>query len=118
MNKSDKSILALVPTLIKKMRIYRGLSYRVIAAAYSKKGNLLGTEMNGWRELATIRKGTGKHAEAALIKKFGKCINTIYLLRVGNSGDILPIHPCKSCFNMANKVGIKIIPIHQMLHLC
>lgn len=118
MTKSENSILGLLPMLIKKMSIYRGLSYRVIAAAYTKHGNLLGTEMNGWREMRTVRRGMGKHAEQALIKKFGRKIDTIYILRVGNSGDVLPIHPCESCSRIANKRGIKIVPIHEMLNLC
>lgn len=120
MKKSDKAILALTSRLIRKLDIEKenNLRYRVAAAAYSKQGNLLGIEMNGWRELATVRRGTGKHAEAALIKRFGKKIDTIYILRVGNALDILPIHPCECCKNMAAKAGIKIVPIHEMLNLC
>ena len=102
MKKSGNAILALTSRLIRKLDISKehSLRYRVAAAAYSKQGNLLGIEMNGWRELATVRRGTGKHAEAALMKRFGKKIDTIYILRVGNALDILPIHPCEACKNM------------------
>lgn len=115
---AEKTIISLVPKMISKLTREHGPTYRIAAAAFSKKGNLLGIEMNGWRGLVTTRRGTGKHAEAALIKKFGKKIDTIYILRVGNALDILPIHPCESCKNMASKAGIKIVPIHEMLGLC
>jgi len=115
---SDKTILGLIPKLVTKLGNDVGPTYRVAAAAFSRRGNLLGVEMNGWRELLTTRRGTGKHAEAALMKKYGKKIDTIYILRVGNSLDILPIHPCSGCAKMAKKIGIKIIPIHEMLNLC
>lgn len=117
MCKSTNSILALIPFLKKKMALNRGFSYRVVAAAYSKHGNLLGIEMNGWRELTADGKGKGKHAEAALIKKFGRKIDKIYILRFGRSLEIRPIHPCECCLNMSNKIGIKIIPIHEMLNI-
>ena len=115
---SDKKVLGLIPKMVAKLAGDHGSAYRIAAAAYSKKGNLLGIEMNGWRELVTNRRGTGKHAEAALIKKYGKKIDTIYILRVGNALDILPIHPCEACLNMASKIGAEIVPIHEMLGLC
>ena len=115
---AEKTLVNLVPKMISKLVREYGPTYRIAAAAFSKKGNLLGIEMNGWRELVTTRRGTGKHAEAALIKKYGRKIDTIYILRVGNALDILPIHPCESCKNMAAKAGIKIVPIHEMLGLC
>lgn len=118
MYKSDKSILALVPFLIKKLSVYRTCAYRIVAVAYTKKGNMLGIEMNGHRMLPPVRRGTGKHAEAALIKRFGKRIDKIYILRTGNSGDILPIHACDACASMAAKIGATIIPIHELLDLC
>ena len=116
---STTAIEALVPRLQRKLSIYRGMSYRIAAAAYSAHGNLLGIEMNGWRELATVRRGTGKHAEAALIKRFGVKLRggKIYILRVGNAGDILPIHPCPCCASMASKAGVEIVPIHEILGL-
>ena len=115
---SENTITSLIPKMIAKLSKEVCPTYRVAAAAFSKRGNLIGIETNGWRELATTHRGTGKHAEAALIKKYGRKIDTIYILRVGNALDILPIHPCECCKNMASKVGIKIIPIHEMLNLC
>ena len=115
---SEKSLLSLIPRMTAKFSNDHGPSYHIAAAAFSKRGNLLGIEMNGWRELITNRRGTGKHAEAALMKKYGRKIDTIYLLRVGNAMDILPVHPCPACQNMASKLGCKIIPIHELLNLC
>jgi hypothetical protein len=112
---TNKQLISLIPRLINKIRHLQGPSYRIVAAGYSKKGSLIGIEMNGWRELIPNDKGKGKHAEASLIKKFGRKIDTIYILRCGRSLDILPIHPCKSCAAIANKMNIKIIPIHECL---
>jgi deoxycytidylate deaminase len=110
---SNKRLSALIPRLANKLKLDRGMSYRICAAAYSKRGNLLGTEMNGYRDHLSSRKGAGKHAEASIIKKYGKQIDTIYILRVGRACDVLPIHPCENCAKLAKKYGIKIIPIHE-----
>jgi hypothetical protein len=115
---SEKTLMSLIPKMVRKLPEEWRPTYRIAAAAFSKRGNLLGIEMNGWRELATTRRGTGKHAEAALIKKYGRKIETIYILRIGNAGDILPIHPCEACKNMADKAGITIVPMHELLGLC
>ena len=115
---TEKQLIGLVPKMIQKLSNISGPAYRVAAAAFSRKGNLLGIETNGWRGLETNRRGTGKHAEAALIWKHGRKISSIYILRVGNALDILPIHPCEACVNMAAKIGVKIYPIHELLHLC
>jgi hypothetical protein len=114
---SENTILNLVPKMLSKFPKTKALrpAFLVAAAAFTKKGNLLGIEMNRWRNLQTTRRGTSLHAEAALIRKYGKRIDTIYILRAGNSGDILPVHPCEDCANMAAKVGIRIIPIHELL---
>lgn len=118
MNLTNKQLFSLIPILIGKIRNTKLLTYRVIAAGFSKKGNLIGIETNGWREIIADNRGKGKHAEASLIKKFGRKIDTIYILRVGRSLNILPIHPCASCLNIANKMKIKIIPIHECLNIC
>ena len=119
MKTSNKTIFALIPRLVRKLSVFRGPAYRIAAAAFSAHGNLLGIEMNGWRELPTTRKGTGKHAEATLMKRFGVKLRggKIYILRIGNAGDILPIHPCSCCTSMASKIGVEVIPIHEMLDL-
>lgn len=88
---------------------------KIAAVAFTKKGNFLGIESNGFRELSTGKNdcfyGKGKHAEMALMKKYGKKIATIYLFRIGKSKTPLPIDPCPTCAKTAKKLGIKIIPL-------
>lgn len=111
------ALTALVPRMANKLRPDRGPTYRICAIAFSKKNNLLGISMNGFNDRGgqSARKGAGKHAEAELIKKFGRRIEKIYILRVGNSVDPLPIHPCENCAKLAIKYGIKIIPLHEII---
>ena len=104
---------ALIPRMANKLKIDRNLTYRICAVAFSRKNNLLGIQMNGHRFSMSHRRGAGLHAEAELIKKFGRRIDRIYILRVGNAIDPLPIHPCENCAKMAAKYGIKIIPLHE-----
>ncbi len=115
---SFNALQNLIPRMIAKLPKGKPApAFHVVAAAFSKKGNLLGIRMNNWRNwsFTATRKGTGLHAEAALIKEFGRRIDVIYVLRVGNKNDILPVHPCESCQNMAKKVGVQIIPVHLEL---
>jgi cytidine deaminase len=94
--------------------------FKIAAVAFTKQGNLLGFESNGFRDDITANKvsryGAGKHAERALMVKFGKKIDTIYLFRVGSSGNALPIEPCESCKKTADKLGIKIISLVEYVN--
>lgn len=110
---SPKTIYSLIPRMANKVRPDRGVRYRIVAIAFSKRNNLLGVAMNGFRDFMSDGKGKGMHAEMKLIKQFGKRIDRIYILRVGNSLDALPIHPCINCSKVANKMGIKIICLHE-----
>ena len=65
-----------------------------------KKNDVLGLQMNGHRESLSNRKGAGLHAEAELMK-YGKAIDKIYILRVGNSYDALPFILAKNCAKFA-----------------
>lgn len=85
--------------------------YKIAAAGFSKKGNLIGLESNGVRDDLVSFKGRGKHAQMALMKKFGKKIKQIYLFRVGYGGVPRPIDPCPACKAAAEKLGIKIISL-------
>ena len=87
-------------------------NFFVAAAAFSKKGNLLGVRSNSHNNYMAIRRGMSKHAEASLISEFGRKIDTIYLVRIGRDFSRLPIHPCENCQKIADKFGIKIIPVH------
>ena len=87
-------------------------NFFVAAAAFSKKGNLLGVRSNNHNNYMAIRRGMSKHAEASLIAEFGRKIDTIYLVRIGRDLSRLPIHPCKNCKKLVEKFGIKVIPVH------
>jgi hypothetical protein len=103
----------MIPRMVNKLREDRNLTYRICAIAFDKKNDFLGMQMNGHRESLSNRRGAGLHAEAELMKRYGKLIDKIYILRVGNSYDALPIHPCENCAKIAAKLGIKIIPLHE-----
>lgn len=113
MNK--KAITPIINRLSKKA-LSSPSKFKIAACAFSKQGNFLGIESNGVRCDLTSFKGRGKHAEMALIKKFGKQIDTIYLFRVGLSNIPRPIEPCITCAATAKKLGIKIISLTECSH--
>ena len=90
-------------------------TYRIAAIAFDKKGDVLGHISNNhssWdvieKENGIGRAGTGKHAERLLIGRYGKNIKSMLIARIGRSGDLKPISPCKACQKAADKLGIKI----------
>lgn len=89
-------------------------SYRIGGLAFSKKGNVLGFSFNSYRRDSMVSgRGSGKHCETDLIKRYGRRIATIVIIRIGNGGDILKIDPCDNCKKIAEKFGIKIVSIAQ-----
>ena len=116
-NKLKYDIIPRMKSKVSKNR--ENIKYKIAAIAFTKKGNFIDIKYNSFREGLSNRKGAGLHAERDLIAKYGKMIDTIYILRVGgsHSGNILPIHPCEICAKVANKLGIKIIPLHEELNL-
>lgn len=110
----------LVPRMKKKLKPNENktpLKYKIAALAVTKKGNILDIKYNNFRMGLSNRKGAGLHAEQDLIHKYGNQIDTIYILRIGKSGDCLPIHPCETCKSIAEKRGIKIIPLHEVVDI-
>ena len=85
--------------------------YKIAAAGFTKRGNLIGIESNGVRDDLVSFKGRGKHAQMTLMKKYGKKIKQIYIFRVGYGGIPRPIDPCPTCKAAAEKLGIKIISL-------
>jgi len=81
-------------------------TYRVSAIGLNKRGEVLGSTTNRHRSIHPVKGNI--HAEIALIHKYGKQLRTIIICRVGNGGDILPIHPCPNCQRIADSLGIKI----------
>ena len=47
------------------------------------------------------------------MKRHGKKINTILIMRIGHGGDILKIEQCEKCKKIADKLGVKIISVDQ-----
>lgn len=99
---------------LKKKAMHSPCTYRISGIAFSKKGNVLGHCTNNhskWQVLEKTpigRAGTAEHCEKRLIEKFGQRIHTIVICRVGRSGELRPIDPCKACSKLASKYGITI----------
>jgi hypothetical protein len=92
----------------KAVKLNRFLNYKIVAVGFNSKNEFLGIKTNGFGEYKYSRKGTGKHAERELIKKYGRRLSKIVILRIGKSGDVLPIEPCEVCKKVAQKNQIEI----------
>jgi hypothetical protein len=90
----------------KGVKLNKDLSHRVVAIGFNSKNDMIGIKTNGFG--LSNSKGSGKHAERELIKRYGNKIARIVILRIGRGGAILPIDPCETCAKVANKLGIKI----------
>ena len=117
----------ITPSLVlklKKKAIAGRLKFRIAAIAFSRKGNVLGMEVNSCisRRISYEEyskrcitkescKFSGKHAERALMEKYGKRIASILILRVGHGGDLRAIQPCDMCKKIADKLGIRIFSV-------
>jgi hypothetical protein len=80
--------------------------FKISAIGLDKKNDIIGSTFNAPR---FNRLGGGLHAEMRLMARYGKNLKTILILRVGNNGTVLPIHPCRTCAEKAKSLGIKII---------
>lgn len=85
--------------------------FKISAIAISHKGDVLGVSNNQHR---FVKHGGGIHSEMRLMAQYGKNIKTIFILRVGLSGNILPIEPCEVCARKAEELGIKIMNIDNV----
>ena len=117
----------ITPSLVlklKKKAIAGRLKFRIAAIAFSRKGNVLGLEVNSCNSRRVSYeeyskrcitkescKFSGKHAERALMEKYGKRIASILILRVGHGGDLRAIQPCDMCKKIADKLGIRIFSV-------
>ena len=79
--------------------------FRVSAIGFDKNGNYLGSSVNAPR---FDRLSGGLHAEMRLFARYGKNLKTVFICRVGNTGLLLPIHPCSVCAQKAKELGVKI----------
>lgn len=78
--------------------------YRVAAMGFNSKGDLIGVSYN-YPTHSGVK--VSMHAEMALIHKY-RNIHSIVIVRIGRSGNLLPIDPCSNCLRVLNKLGIKI----------
>lgn len=100
--------------LLNKSKSNHLTNYFITAAAFNKKGQLIGIENNKLNNSTNYSKhGCGIHAERELIRKYKNNIKTIILYRRGGNFNTLPIHPCPICSKLINKLNIKLILIHK-----
>jgi cytidine deaminase len=101
------------PTVIQRLKKKAEQSpsqYRISCVALDKKGQVIGYTTNKFRK-DNIKPviGSGLHAEAyAMARYYPFGLKTIVIMRIGLSGEVLPIDPCEDCQKMANKLGITI----------
>lgn len=87
-------------------------TYRVVCAAYNKRNELLGITTNTFRRDNVPRKRfAGYHCEMKALHRWGSSLKTIVLMRLGHSGDILPIDCCPKCEAVLKKCGIRVLKI-------
>ena len=79
--------------------------YRIAALGINKRGEILACTFNKPR---FNRKGGGIHAEMQLMRQYKSNLKIIYILRVGEGGALLPIHPCEMCQEKADELNIEI----------
>ncbi len=79
--------------------------FKICAVAFDSKGNVIAYKNNTPR---FRRKGGGNHAEMRLMRQYKQNIKLILILRVGLGGEMRPIHPCKTCSEKAEELGIQI----------
>ena len=91
------------------------VTYPIIAIGVNKSGDIIGMSSNKVN-FNDDKKGNGLHAERELIKKFGRSIKTIILYRKGFNGSCLPIHPCKVCKKVCDKLNIKICSVQDLFN--
>jgi cytidine deaminase len=100
------------PQLVKNIRKKAAQSisnYRIAAFGFNRKGELVAKSTNRSR---FCRYGGGLHAEMLVMAHARKKgIKTIFICRIDNSGNLLPIDPCKTCARKADQLGIKIISL-------
>jgi hypothetical protein len=83
--------------------------YKISAIALDKNGSVLATAVNRPR---FSRKGGGDHAEMIALRKGGPRISSIMICRVGKSGNLLGIDPCKNCQKILDKLGIRVYSVN------
>lgn len=80
---------------------------RVIAITFNHPRHMPKKDINRvkWR-------GSSYHAEELLLHRTPRSLRKIYIMRVNANGTrMLPIDPCPKCVRLADKFGVKILPL-------
>lgn len=89
-------------------------NYRVAAAGVDYRGRIISIVSNKHRSTPFSDSLTrGWHAEERLLHSSPKSLRKIIILRIGHSGNLLPIDPCKHCLKLAKKYGVAIESIQK-----
>lgn len=106
-----------LPILIGKLKKKAAQSHskiRISAIAFDQRGEFIAQTFNQVPlEGVECKRGSGIHAEARLMRKYGNLVKTIVISRIGHGGDWRPIKPCGKCQALADKLGVKIITIDE-----
>lgn len=87
---------------------------KVCAVGFDSHGELLGFAYNRPR---FRRYGGGIHAEMALLQRYGRKLNEVWVCRVDRRGILLrPIEPCRQCREVLDGLGIKIKIVAEIEH--
>lgn len=84
--------------------------YRIAAIGLDFRGNVISLYTNIPR---FPRRGGGIHAEMLVMRNSPKSLKTIIIIRIGNSGIVRPINPCRACAKKARELGITIRTIGE-----
>lgn len=84
--------------------------YKISAIGVNKKGEIIYKSTNKFR---LPKKGSGLHAEMEVMKNCGKNLDTIYIVRINKSSELLPIDPCIVCKTKSEELGIKIVSLSK-----
>ena len=79
-------------------------NYKICAIGFNRRGEYLGMVTNRPR---FHTKGGGVHAEIQLLRKFGKRVRSILLLRVTKGGKLIRIDPCLTCAKILKDLEIE-----------
>lgn len=79
--------------------------YKIAAIGLNGEGQVIAAATNLPR---FPRHGGGLHAEREVMKKAPKSLKEIWIVRLGQSGEMRPIRPCDMCAKVAKKLGVRI----------
>jgi tRNA(Arg) A34 adenosine deaminase TadA len=78
--------------------------YKIAAIGFNRKNEIVGITYNSPR---LRRLGGSTHAEINLLKRCGRKLRSIMVVRVGQSSNLLPIETCQNCKDALK--GIRIL---------